>query len=603
MTVLVLKDDLESVDLNKSANYMYVDDTLNITMPTRNETKFQSSYNAGRDLLTLSYSTRTITFEVYVLGATDNDVRANVSRISRMLLRASQNVYVAGGAFSQDITIDEGKNTGDQGLVFRYRLGTTNEGTIEKENGTNVTGANTLTFRIITGDIEPLNTLTTTRSISAGGGKKYKHCRITLEAEPFALGEARLVSEITGDGYEAYPISPANNQVNRAFINAADVPGDAPALTRIYTSIASGSGVIIGRDAGISLLNSTSVPVFTGSGVNDMFCYGQMRSATGKSYVVKITGTGTPNQFQYSVNGGAFSSSINITVRTPIKLGTDEVYVFFNQATGHALNDQWTFVSHQAHLSYTGSSFDLYANRASVHSATGYGVGSVGFTVPPGCRSKYRVYANFTFTGGISVGEFAMDIRFVGYNGTSRAETLSTIYDWVSARLDAAVDLGILDLTPRVTPHLLHPSGMLEGRIYFLFRSDGNVPNPTTCKVNNVFLVPCQDDYAYMHAKWVYDGVGREVFCNYDAANPYMAEVAGNQFDSSYPGIVSIVPLDGTYSGNMITLMPNVDNTLLFLPMGTALAGSGDWRHSTFSAAAKTQSTSVAIRPRFLYGG
>ena len=102
-----------------------------------------------------------------------------------------------------------------------------------------------------------------------------------------------------------------------------------------------------------------------------------------------------------------------------------------------------------------------------------------------------------------------------------------------------------------------------------------------------------------MHAVWTYDGYGREVYCNYDSNYPYIAEVSANFFDSTSLTNISGVGLNGTYAGNVITLVPGIDNTLLILPIFSV--STMDWRGGTAISSGQTSGdTYVAIRPRCL---
>ncbi len=86
---------------------------------------------------------------------------------------------------------------------------------------------------------------------------------------------------------------------------------------------------------------------FTGSGTNDaivMYSTTSENSGTGHTYDVKITSTGSPDQFQVSVDGGAYGAGTNITGAS--QTITNGVRIKFNATTGHTLNDVTRFTSY-----------------------------------------------------------------------------------------------------------------------------------------------------------------------------------------------------------------------------------------------------------------
>jgi hypothetical protein len=105
----------------------------------------------------------------------------------------------------------------------------------------------------------------------------------------------------------------------------------------------------ISRRAGIQF----GVPIFTGSGLNDMLQNGGYGNYTGTvfgKYEVTIDATGIPDTFKWRVNGGAYTSGVAITgAAQALSLG---VTVTFTATTGHTLNDTWTFYAFPANTKY-----------------------------------------------------------------------------------------------------------------------------------------------------------------------------------------------------------------------------------------------------------
>lgn len=604
MATLILKDDVDSVTfINTPANsgtYRYLENTFETQIPERKEIRTDLLYGFGRDLLSLSYRNRSIRFQFLVVGSTDSVVQAAITKISRMLIRAQDPIYLNGGGYSDTLTSAEGLNTGDNGLILRYKLRSSTEGTIENELGANVTGQNILTYKVISGDLRVIDQVSSGRKM---GNDYVATCELILETDPFGLAEARILAKATGDGFYGVGTAPdIDNRHNRFHIPAASIPGDAPALTRIYTNLQNALGIIIGRDAGISLLNSTSFPAFTGTGLNDCFVWGQKRANASNSYFrIKITGTGTPNQFAWSANDGStWSSNIAITARTPIQLSGTDTWVYFVNSTGHTLNDYWRFMDHQTYINGT-TAIDIYSNRESFYAMGGGTFSTTSFTIPKGCHSRYKIYADINISG-VQYYEVSMGIAYYTLAGTSVAATEDIQYDWIKPESDSIlVDMGMIDLSPKSSPFMLQPGAFSYGKITLKLRAISNISSPGSAKLDYILFVPAQDDNSYMHAAWDYDSAsGREVYCNFDPNNPYLAEVDANHFTTGYNGSSSVAGLDFTMAGNVITLIPGVDNTIVFFPL---LVATGNWRGAQATAGGHTGETSLAIRPRYLFGG
>lgn len=98
--------------------------------------------------------------------------------------------------------------------------------------------------------------------------------------------------------------------------------------------------------------NSFGIPytteTFTGSGLNDMQAKnynGMEYTENDISYVVKIDGTGTPDTFKWSDDGGSTWDATTVAI-TGNEQDLDEyTYIDFGATTGHTLNDQWAFSS------------------------------------------------------------------------------------------------------------------------------------------------------------------------------------------------------------------------------------------------------------------
>lgn len=95
---------------------------------------------------------------------------------------------------------------------------------------------------------------------------------------------------------------------------------------------------VLGSD-GISVYSNTTRMVFVGSGLNDATLGGNT-TTNPASFTVIIDGTGSPNTFKWSQNGGTYTTGVSITgVAQTLANG---VTITFASTTGHTLNDTWT---------------------------------------------------------------------------------------------------------------------------------------------------------------------------------------------------------------------------------------------------------------------
>jgi hypothetical protein len=85
--------------------------------------------------------------------------------------------------------------------------------------------------------------------------------------------------------------------------------------------------------------------VFTGTGLDDLTMNQGYHGNTTLKFLVVIDGVGTPNTFKYSIDEGASFVATGIPITTtPYDLWSGQT-IQFAAATGHTLNDQWTFAA------------------------------------------------------------------------------------------------------------------------------------------------------------------------------------------------------------------------------------------------------------------
>lgn len=93
----------------------------------------------------------------------------------------------------------------------------------------------------------------------------------------------------------------------------------------------------------------------TGTGLSDITSGGTYTALVDHVYRVKITTAGTPDHFQYSVDGGAYGNDAAITGSAQNL--ANGVQVTFAATTGHTLNDVWTITVKAGVAIATASTF------------------------------------------------------------------------------------------------------------------------------------------------------------------------------------------------------------------------------------------------------
>lgn len=604
-SAMYLTSDTDQIHLIGSLNtdFRYVDNTLKIGNPSSEETRFASLTYGGRSLRDYTLGTRTITFQIQVYGTNQNTVLSNAARLQRLLSIPTMPFYLAGGAVQfQNSFHSTGfpeSGTGDQGLLFVFRMGKDGGPSLTSETGSSDSYSdNTLRARVLKATLTNVNQQFSAESsiTISNTAKKLRTYDVELECEPlFSMRERRVA---TSSALHVGLVSPVNSNGNRVIIASGTILGTNPAPTRIMTQLSGAQGIIIARDAGhSSALNSPSYPVLSGGGRNDLYVGGTYNSTTGKSYKVKISGTGSPNQYQYSTNGGSsYSASFNISAGATNSLeggGSIVPYFWFESATGHTLNATWSFNSHQT-VQYINSTYDVYANRATAYTEDGAFVKDIYYNIPYGCHSRYKVYLVFTATGFTP--EVSAKMYYGGYNYSGAGGKLYSgggRFDWTTpATTSNWVDVALIDTTANANPSAMHPYVNSEVLLQIHVRSKSAIANPATFNITHAYLVPCPDENSWFHAGWTDDGEQYEYYCNYDMSNPYMVE-------SAYPSSAGgrrAMPLNGTYGGNFITLLPDVQNTLLMLPIFTT---SSDWRSSVIADSGNTGAVEISYKPMY----
>jgi hypothetical protein len=84
---------------------------------------------------------------------------------------------------------------------------------------------------------------------------------------------------------------------------------------------------------------------FYGTGLNDLVAGTSFSGAGEIAYKVQIDGTGTPNTFKWSDDGGATWDGTTVNCSTSAIALNNSMSISFGTTTGHTLGDYWTFVA------------------------------------------------------------------------------------------------------------------------------------------------------------------------------------------------------------------------------------------------------------------
>ncbi len=88
--------------------------------------------------------------------------------------------------------------------------------------------------------------------------------------------------------------------------------------------------------------------VFDGSGLDDMINGGEFTGDEDITYLIEIDGTGAPDTFKWSKDGGSAWIQETVNIDGFEQLLDNGVAVTFGDTTGHTLTDKWSFIARVA---------------------------------------------------------------------------------------------------------------------------------------------------------------------------------------------------------------------------------------------------------------
>lgn len=122
----------------------------------------------------------------------------------------------------------------------------------------------------------------------------------------------------------------------------------------------------------------TGARTFTGTGLNDLVVSGTYAGSIPMTILVKIASSGSPDTWQFSVDGGSTWVTQNVVVNmddsetitplmvstTPFPIGHTGISVAWGATTGHAINAQWSFsLQPNAHIVNAQTMFTIQGQR------------------------------------------------------------------------------------------------------------------------------------------------------------------------------------------------------------------------------------------------
>ena len=111
---------------------------------------------------------------------------------------------------------------------------------------------------------------------------------------------------------------------------------------------------------------------FTGSGLDDMSIGGTYTEETDAEYLVEIDGTGTPDTFKWSKDGGTTWEATGVSITGSAQTLDNGVTVTFGATTGHTIGDQWTFRGgYNSYFVYNGATIFTRFHIALMGGTTG----------------------------------------------------------------------------------------------------------------------------------------------------------------------------------------------------------------------------------------
>jgi len=608
---LRLEDDVDSIDFisDSGANFYLLDGSLDIPAPDVEGVEAKTT-NPTPALISASLSERNISFAFQVTNTSTATVITSLNRVYRMLNRAMNARQLAGGShgsssgFNSSTGDFSGTQTGDQGLRLIVRYGAVGSTSITNEVSQSTTDTRLYTFKVVTGKLTPENPFSVEGSNKMRGLDTLLRCAIELTCYPLALGPAQMAVTNAGLHSSVYgDASATSTWTNRIVIASASIPGTHDALTRMYIDTGGYYGVIVGRDAGASLLNC---PSYANYRLIPVGIYENALSRVYEVNVVSVSGPGVPT-IRWRVNGGSYSS--NIALSTAYEVTTmDSGGAFYPTTvnwTGVTPGTTYTFRNNQSSLilneSITLYDSPTFTNRDAFMSEDGITVTSQAILVQPGITGAYKIFVGF-FPAVIG-NEYEMKIEYSVSNTDDLVMIASTGWQRCPTTGSWLADCGVLDLSPSGLRGSGHPKGVKTINATIKIRGVDVPTSGASISVDRMLIVPALDPNSFIRTAWI-DSGENVIFSNFDAEAPYTVASGRGMFTAGTTSVQNtVVPLAETHEGNIITLVPGVTNTVVVYPLSVPFI-TRDFRVAIPSVGdTPTTRIDLAVRPRYMFVG
>jgi len=601
---LRLQDSVEYVDFisDATSTYYLLDGTFDAPVPDPIERRLELMNPVSRNLISRSYENREITFLYQIKATTRKGIMDAANKVFRILARANLNKSISGGIIDGKFDYYPAANdetySGDGGVVLKIQFGPTTGSNYTDELGTTRADNRVYIFRVIAGE-QTLNNLFSADGVAINdGGFLATEVELMLECEPLAVGPPREVADVANLYSIPYPAG-TSGRTNRIVITGANIPGSHDALVRMTTNT-NGNGMIIARDYGRSIWNTPSLPKNISSGLysTQFIPYGDVESSTGKLYEIYVNSL-SPLNVKHRVDGGTWSANYDAStpfVRHEIETGVG-YFTTVAAPSGLTPTNTLAFNTHQAYIAM-GNTSDMYTNLATFMSDDGYSVTNAYVVAQPGVSGRYKIIASIDMdTANIEAQAYVFASNSVVTSDAFKTNWIrppaNTVY-WMA-------DLGVIDFTPRGSRGADHPDTTIVYGISLRFRLLEAVSASSDLTINGIYLIPCDDANSYIHAGWNTSRDGIEVYSNFNPSAPYIAESVVDYRTTSGAVDNLIVPLDESHQGSMITLIPNVTNTIMCVPIFGSQ--TREFRDKSTTTSTNTDRATVVIRPRYLLVG
>ena len=107
-------------------------------------------------------------------------------------------------------------------------------------------------------------------------------------------------------------------------------------------------------------------PGFTGSGLNDLTVGGTYSGASPLDYKVEIDGTGTPDTFKWSDDGGITWDASTVSITGSAQTLNNGVTVTFGATTGHTSTNNWVFKASPSSWSRLATDMTKYSSESAL---------------------------------------------------------------------------------------------------------------------------------------------------------------------------------------------------------------------------------------------